>query len=73
MSEPYYSHTTMEQIKIPVTIDGDLAISLLKIIAYADENNVLDKLLFCGHSAPKLDELFELLVEKTDIENREEV
>lgn len=66
------SHVTMEQIKIKVTLDGDLAVSLINIIEDAIEAGVIDDLLFCGHSAPKIEDLLDLLYKEIDLENREE-
>jgi hypothetical protein len=67
-----HSHTVMEQIKIPVVIDGDLAVTLMNLIGDAVENDTINDLIFCGHTVPKVEALYDLLAEKTDIENREE-
>lgn len=66
---PYHEHKTLEAIKIPVVIDGDLALTLLNIIGKVAEDETLDGLLCCGRTAPKLDALFNLLLEKTNVED----
>ena len=67
------SHTTLEVIKIPVVLDGDLAVSLLNILAFCYEHDFIDELIFCEHVHPKVDELMDKLEGRLDFENREEV
>jgi hypothetical protein len=66
------SHTTLEVIKIPVVLDGDLATTLANVLMFCDEHHFLDDLVFCDHVYPKLDELMEKMHDKLDFENREE-
>jgi len=66
------SHKTLEVIKIPVVLDGDLALSLLNILAFCHEHNFIDDLIFCDHVHPKVDELMDKLESKLDFENRVE-
>lgn len=66
------NHSTLEMIKVPVVLDGDLAASLSNILIFCHEHNFLDDLLLCDHVHPKLDELMERINSWLDIENREE-
>jgi hypothetical protein len=66
------SHTTLEVIKIPVVLDGDLATTLANVLMFCDEHNFLDDLVFCDHVYPKLDKLMEKIHSRLDVENREE-
>lgn len=67
------SHTTLEVIKIPVVLDGDLATTLMNVLAFCDEHHFLDELVFCDHVYPKLDKLMEKMADRLDVENREEL
>jgi len=65
-------HTTLEVIKIPVVLDGDLALSLSNILIFCEEHHFLEELIFCDNVQPKLDALMEKIHDRLDIENREE-
>ena len=42
-SKGIMSHTTLEVIKIPVVLDGDLAVSLLNILAFCHEHDFIER------------------------------
>ena len=67
-----HSHETLEVIKIAVVLDGDLAMTLGNLVAFCDEHNFLDDLVFCETVYPKLQALMERLEGRLDIENRSE-
>lgn len=67
-----YSHEVMEEVKVPVVLDGDLAATIVNLIGFAAREDKLDELIFCGHTLPKLDALWDTLTEAIDIENKEE-
>jgi hypothetical protein len=67
-----HSHGTLEQIKIPVVMDGDLAQSIFNMVAFCAEHHFLEELIFCENAEPKLDEFMQKLIDRLDIEEREE-
>jgi hypothetical protein len=68
-----HSHEVMEQIKIRVVLDGDLAATISNAIMYCYEQGVLDSdIVFCGHTKPKLEAFMDHLQKEMDIKQREE-
>jgi hypothetical protein len=67
-----HGHDVMEAIKIELVLDGDLAATLQNLALDAIMNGRIDKLIFCGHTGPKLQAFIELVQSRLDIENRVE-
>lgn len=67
-----YSHDVMEQVKVTVTMDGDTAATILNALGFLDEHRFLQELLFCGHTAAKLQAVVDQMDKELDIENRVE-
>ena len=73
MSANINRHDTLEMIKIPVVLDGDLALSLSNILIFCEEHHFLEDLIFCENVESKLDVLMERIHDRLDVENREEL
>jgi hypothetical protein len=67
-----HSHEVMEQLKIRLEMDGDLAATISNALMYCYEAGVLKDIMFCSHTDPKLFELMEHLQRELNIEEREE-
>lgn len=67
-----HSHDVMEEIKLTVTLDGDLAATIHNLIVSSIESGSLMHLLFCKHALPKLQALDKQISDRIDIENRVE-
>lgn len=61
---------TYATIKIPVLLDGDVALAIYNCITFSLAFGFNPGV--CTHSAPKLEAFTELLKVKTDLENRKE-
>lgn len=70
-----YLHSVLEEIKIPVVLDGDLAATIFNAFKFVHEvggDEGMFRVLFCDHAAPKLNALLEVIETELDIENKEE-
>jgi hypothetical protein len=67
-----YGHDVMEQIKITVTMDGDLAATVSNALVDAYHTGRMKDIIFCGHTSAKVHTLINLIESKLDIENRVE-
>lgn len=72
MEDRSHGHEVLETIKITVTLDGDLAATISNLIVAARQNNSLPQLIFCEHTTPKLQALFDHISHELDIEHKVE-
>lgn len=72
MEDRSHGHEVLETIKIRVTLDGDLAATISNLIVAARQNNSLPQLIFCEHTTPKLQRLFDKIARELDIANKVE-
>lgn len=70
-----YSHSVLEEIKIPVVLDGDLAATIFNAFKFVHEvggDEGMFRVLFCEHAIPKLNAFIDTIENELDIENKEE-
>ena len=66
------SHKELEKIKINITIDGDLAATILNVFVWMYAHGFLEEeenIIYCGHTIPKLEKLLEQLEDRVDPDN----
>lgn len=68
-----YSHEVMQEVKIKLEIDGDVAATIMNVFSFCIDHNFIEGLEFCEHTTTKVADMLEKISTELDIKNRKEI